>query len=142
VQPAPIKPSDIIERFEDLYSRLPKRPAGAVGLEVQMTSCSRCLYCSGILFDEEIMSGWTAEDSNLNTLCPFCERLVVPFLTIRLIDFRTRSLDQMKAVTASGRASSQESLLDAEQEQKENDTEKASSFRSEANILLIICTRV
>jgi hypothetical protein len=59
-------------------------------MQLQMTSCSRCLYCQGILYDEEIMSGWTAEDSNLNTKCPFCERMVVPFLTIRVVDFRTR----------------------------------------------------
>jgi hypothetical protein len=41
------------------------------------------------------MSGWTAEDSNLNTKCAFCNRMVVPFLTIRVVDFRTRSLSIM-----------------------------------------------
>ncbi len=57
-------------------------------MQVQMTSCSKCLNCQGILFDEEIMAGWTAEDSNLNTKCLFCGKMMVPFLTIRVVDFR------------------------------------------------------
>ena len=34
------------------------------------------------------MAGWTAEDSNLNTKCMFCERLTVPTLTCRVADYR------------------------------------------------------
>lgn len=86
----PPRVADISEQYERLYSELPKRPPGPVAMELQMTSCSICRYCKGILFDENIMAGWTAEDSNLNTKCPFCDRMVVPFLTIRVIDFRTR----------------------------------------------------
>ena len=86
----------VFEILEDFYSKLPKRPAGPVAMEIIMTSCSRCLYCSSILYDEEIMSGWTAEDSNLNTKCTFCGRMVVPFLTIQVVDFRTRSLLAMR----------------------------------------------
>ncbi len=59
--------SDITEQFENLYAKMPKRLACPEAMQIQMTSCSRCLYCSGILYDEEIMAGWTAEDSNLNT---------------------------------------------------------------------------
>ena len=36
-------------------------------IEVIMTSCSKCHNCSSILYDEEIMAGWTPEDSNLNS---------------------------------------------------------------------------
>ena len=86
----------IFELLEDFYSKLPKRPPGPVAMEIIMTSCSRCLYCNSVLYDEEIMSGWTAEDSNLNTKCAFCDRMVVPFLTIQVVDFRTRSLVAMK----------------------------------------------
>ena len=68
--------------------------SGPEAMQIQMTSCSRCLYCSGILYDEEIMSGWTAEDSNLNTRCAFCARMVVPFVTIRVVDFRTRKMEE------------------------------------------------
>ena len=48
----------------------------------------RCRLCGSVLFDEEIMAGWTAEDSNLNTKCMFCERLTVPTLTCRVADYR------------------------------------------------------
>lgn len=85
----------VTDLFEDLYSYLPKRPPAPVALELYMTSCSRCRYCSAILYDEEIMSGWTAEDSNLNTRCAFCQRMVVPFLTVHVIDFRTRPYKEM-----------------------------------------------
>lgn len=35
------------------------------------------------------MAGWTPEDSNLNTRCPHCRKLLVPFLTVHLRDFRS-----------------------------------------------------
>ena len=38
-----------------------------VAMEVEMSSCSRCTRCHRLIYDEEIMAGWTAEDSNLNT---------------------------------------------------------------------------
>ena len=85
----------ITELFEDVYSKMPRRPPGPVAMELQMTSCSRCLSCGCIVYDEEIMAGWTAEDSNLNTKCHFCSRQFVPFLTIRIIDYRTRPLSAM-----------------------------------------------
>ena len=95
-QPGQAPSRSIFEILEDFYSKLPKRPAGPVAMEIIMTSCSRCRYCSSILYDEEIMSGWTADDSNLNTKCTFCDRMVVPLLTIQVVDFRTRSLVAMK----------------------------------------------
>ena len=36
-------------------------------MEIVMTSSSKCHNCQSILYDEEIMAGWTPEDSNLNT---------------------------------------------------------------------------
>jgi hypothetical protein len=41
-----------------------------------------------VLFDEEIMAGWSPEDSNLNTRCLFCQAHTVPSLTIHVLDFR------------------------------------------------------
>ena len=38
-----------------------------IAIEVIMTSCSKCHNCLAVLYDEEIMAGWTPEDSNLNT---------------------------------------------------------------------------
>lgn len=34
------------------------------------------------------MAGWTSDDSNLNTTCPFCARAFVPFLSIEIQDFQ------------------------------------------------------
>uniref|UniRef100_A0A672U9W1 DENN domain containing 4A n=1 Tax=Strigops habroptila TaxID=2489341 RepID=A0A672U9W1_STRHB len=50
-------------------------------MEVLISSCSRCRTCDCLVHDEEIMAGWTADDSNLNTTCPFCGNLFLPFLT-------------------------------------------------------------
>ena len=98
--------ADITEQFETLYARAntetEERP---VALKVEMTTCSKCRVCGSILYDEEIMAGWTAEDSNLNTCCPFCQvtlsltvtdnypptlqRLTVPSLVALLTDYRS-----------------------------------------------------
>ncbi|XP_057690391.1 DENN domain-containing protein 4B-like isoform X2 [Corythoichthys intestinalis] len=51
------------------------------GTEVLMSSCSRCRSCGFLVYDEEIMAGWTPDDSNLNSCCPFCGASFVPFLT-------------------------------------------------------------
>lgn len=45
-------------------------------------SCSQCHNCSALVYDEDIMSNWSAEDSNLNTLCRACNKPTVPLLTI------------------------------------------------------------
>uniref|UniRef100_A0A8D3BBM9 DENN domain-containing protein 4C n=1 Tax=Scophthalmus maximus TaxID=52904 RepID=A0A8D3BBM9_SCOMX len=58
-------------------------------LEVLMSSCSQCRSCEALVYDEEIMSGWTADDSNLNTNCPFCRTAFLPLLHIEFHDLRT-----------------------------------------------------
>ncbi|XP_077400017.1 DENN domain-containing protein 4C isoform X3 [Vanacampus margaritifer] len=57
-------------------------------LEVLMSSCSQCRSCEALVYDEEIMSGWTANDSNLNTNCPFCRAAFLPLLHIEFHDLR------------------------------------------------------
>lgn len=57
-------------------------------MEVLISSCSRCRTCDCLVHDEEIMAGWTADDSNLNTTCPFCGNLFLPFLNIEIKDLR------------------------------------------------------
>lgn len=37
-----------------------------------------------LLYDEDILAGWSAEDSNLNTTCNACGKLTVPFLSIQI----------------------------------------------------------
>ncbi|OPJ77616.1 hypothetical protein AV530_006908 [Patagioenas fasciata monilis] len=57
-------------------------------VEVLLSSCSRCQGCGALVYDEEVMAGWTSDDSNLNTTCPFCARAFVPFLSIEIQDFQ------------------------------------------------------
>lgn len=54
-----------------------------------MSSCSQCRSCEALVYDEEIMAGWTADDSNLNTHCPFCRTAFLPLLHIEFHDLRT-----------------------------------------------------
>ncbi|XP_073715692.1 C-myc promoter-binding protein-like isoform X2 [Misgurnus anguillicaudatus] len=59
-----------------------------IAVEVLIASCSRCKTCDCLVYDEEIMAGWTADDSNLNTTCPFCGHPFLPFLNIEIRDLR------------------------------------------------------
>nr|XP_025974179.1 DENN domain-containing protein 4B [Dromaius novaehollandiae] len=61
-------------------------------VEVLLSSCSRCQGCDSLVYDEEVMAGWTSDDSNLNTTCPFCGRSFVPFLSIEIQDFQQPSV--------------------------------------------------
>uniref|UniRef100_H3DN89 DENN domain containing 4A n=1 Tax=Tetraodon nigroviridis TaxID=99883 RepID=H3DN89_TETNG len=61
---------------------------GAVRLQLLISSCSRCKTCDCLVYDEEIMAGWTADDSNLNTTCPFCGNPFLPFLNVEIRDLR------------------------------------------------------
>uniref|UniRef100_A0A3B5MTK5 UDENN domain-containing protein n=1 Tax=Xiphophorus couchianus TaxID=32473 RepID=A0A3B5MTK5_9TELE len=53
---------------------------------VLMSSCSLCRSCNSLVYDEEIMAGWTSDDSNLNSSCPFCAASFVPFLNAEICD--------------------------------------------------------
>uniref|UniRef100_A0A669C6U7 DENN/MADD domain containing 4A n=1 Tax=Oreochromis niloticus TaxID=8128 RepID=A0A669C6U7_ORENI len=55
---------------------------------VLMSSCSLCKTCDCLVYDEEIMAGWTANDSNLNSTCPFCGTAFLPFLNVEIKDLR------------------------------------------------------
>lgn len=63
---------------------------GEVALEVEISSCCRCSNCHCLLYDEEIMAGWSADDSNLNTSCAFCAKTLVPHLQIYIKDLREK----------------------------------------------------
>ncbi|XP_039500306.1 DENN domain-containing protein Crag isoform X1 [Drosophila santomea] len=74
---------------------------------IQLTTCSQCHNCSVLVYDEEIMSGWTAEDSNLNTTCHACNKLTVPFLSVQIErqaeeSEQTDPLQEGKEQTANG----------------------------------------
>lgn len=51
-------------------------------VEIQLSSCSQCHNCLELMYDKDIMAGWSAEDSNLNTTCHKCKRATVPLLNI------------------------------------------------------------
>uniref|UniRef100_A0A672JFW9 DENN/MADD domain containing 4C n=1 Tax=Salarias fasciatus TaxID=181472 RepID=A0A672JFW9_SALFA len=55
----------------------------------QTRDCSQCRSCEALVYDEEIMAGWTADDSNLNTNCPFCQTAFLPLLHVEFHDLRT-----------------------------------------------------
>ncbi|CAG9116997.1 unnamed protein product [Plutella xylostella] len=50
---------------------------------VYISSCSQCHQCLALLYDEDIMAGWAADDSNLNTRCTACGQLTVPALSVQ-----------------------------------------------------------
>uniref|UniRef100_A0A671VLM6 DENN domain containing 4A n=1 Tax=Sparus aurata TaxID=8175 RepID=A0A671VLM6_SPAAU len=89
-------------RRSPLRSRLDSTPPGSslgrptsfspasccVCFQLLISSCSRCKTCDCLVYDEEIMAGWTADDSNLNTTCPFCGNPFLPFLNVEIRDMR------------------------------------------------------
>uniref|UniRef100_A0A673TTD9 DENN domain containing 4B n=2 Tax=Suricata suricatta TaxID=37032 RepID=A0A673TTD9_SURSU len=66
-------------------------PGRALSLQVLLSSCSLCRACDSLVYDEEIMAGWAPDDSNLNTVCPFCARPFVPLLSVQTLDSRPRA---------------------------------------------------
>lgn len=54
-------------------------------VNVRMSSCSQCHQCFALLYDEDIMAGWAADDSNLNTRCIACGRHTVPLLSVQVL---------------------------------------------------------
>uniref|UniRef100_A0A672J686 DENN/MADD domain containing 4A n=1 Tax=Salarias fasciatus TaxID=181472 RepID=A0A672J686_SALFA len=67
------------------------QPSPNYTVEVLMSSCSLCKTCDCLVYDEEIMAGWTANDSNLNSTCPFCGTAFLPFLNVEIKDLRPQS---------------------------------------------------
>ncbi|XP_075464148.1 DENN domain-containing protein 4B isoform X1 [Ascaphus truei] len=64
--------------------------------EVLLSSCSLCPACQSLVYDEDIMAGWTSDDSNLKTLCPFCSKHFVPLLNVKITDMqRPRSASEV-----------------------------------------------
>uniref|UniRef100_UPI00358E3CF8 C-myc promoter-binding protein-like isoform X2 n=1 Tax=Myxine glutinosa TaxID=7769 RepID=UPI00358E3CF8 len=57
-------------------------------MEILISSCSRCRACESLVYDEEIMAGWTPDESNLNTRCSFCGSSFVPCLHVEIHDMR------------------------------------------------------
>uniref|UniRef100_A0A7N6FGZ7 DENN/MADD domain containing 4A n=1 Tax=Anabas testudineus TaxID=64144 RepID=A0A7N6FGZ7_ANATE len=58
---------------------------------ISREGCSLCKTCDCLVYDEEIMAGWTANDSNLNSTCPFCGTAFLPFLNVEIKDLRPQN---------------------------------------------------
>ncbi|XP_033210496.1 DENN domain-containing protein Crag isoform X2 [Belonocnema kinseyi] len=78
----------LYELAECLYPKGTREQEDRLAVELVLSSASRCHNCSAILYDEEIMAGWQPEDSNLNTICQFCDKATVPLLTVTILDYR------------------------------------------------------
>ncbi|VBB28437.1 unnamed protein product [Acanthocheilonema viteae] len=53
-------------------------------VDVAISSASLCPACKMVVYDEDLMSGWTVDESNLNTNCVYCDCAFVPSLTIKI----------------------------------------------------------
>ena len=49
---------------------------------IEISSCNRCTSCNQFLYDEEIMNGWSPDDSELHTICVHCREKTIPNLAI------------------------------------------------------------
>ncbi|XP_011063749.1 PREDICTED: C-myc promoter-binding protein isoform X3 [Acromyrmex echinatior] len=79
----------LYELAECLYPKGTRELEERLAIELVLSSASRCHHCAAILYDEEIMAGWQPEDSNLNTVCQYCDKATVPLLTATILDYRS-----------------------------------------------------
>ncbi|XP_012273297.1 DENN domain-containing protein 4C isoform X2 [Orussus abietinus] len=78
----------LYELSDSLYPKGSRDLEERLAVELVLSTASRCHHCLTILYDEEIMAGWQPEDSNLNTVCQFCDKATVPLLTVTILDYR------------------------------------------------------
>lgn len=60
-------------------------------IDIQMSSCNFCENCRSFLYDEELMAGWSFNESDLNVKCTHCNASLVPKLYIT-----TKDLDSIR----------------------------------------------
>ncbi|XP_038076059.1 C-myc promoter-binding protein-like [Patiria miniata] len=82
-------------------------------IEVHITSCHQCFSCQALLYDEAVMAGWSADESNLKTRCCFCSAQLVPFLNIAMRDFRNEAAMPVCTITPSPSSESVQSIHSA-----------------------------
>ena len=57
-------------------------------INIKITSCNVCEKCKKFLYDEDVMSGWTLNESDLNSKCTNCYKTLVPKLFIKIKDHK------------------------------------------------------
>ncbi|KAF4091577.1 hypothetical protein AMELA_G00038610 [Ameiurus melas] len=97
-------------------------------IEVRMSSCSRCNTCECLAYDEEIMAGWTADDSNLNSTCPFCGSAFLPLLNVDIQDLTCRDRIHFQELPSSQTETNDASEI--EEEPSSESTDRASNSAS------------
>ncbi|XP_063627085.1 DENN domain-containing protein Crag isoform X1 [Cydia splendana] len=70
---------------DNLYPQQAENTNSSPTVTALMCSCSQCHQCYALLYDEDIMAGWAADDSNLNTRCTACGRHTVPLLSVQIM---------------------------------------------------------
>ena len=55
---------------------------------IEMTSCTQCPSCQSVLYDEQLMSGWSCDEADYKTSCPYCDFKMVVSLTISVTKVR------------------------------------------------------
>lgn len=85
---APDKLNTLYDITECMYPKGSREFEERVAVELVLSTATRCHNCYTVLYDEEIMAGWQPEESNLNTICPFCDKPFVPSLTVTILDYR------------------------------------------------------
>lgn len=61
-------------------------------IEIEMSTSTPYHNCKKTMTDKDIMIGWSAEDSNLNTYCDECKKYTVPVLTINVTTQKTENV--------------------------------------------------
>ncbi|UJR37238.1 hypothetical protein I4U23_029947 [Adineta vaga] len=63
---------------------------------IDISSCNRCSSCTRFLYDEEIMNGWSPDDSEMHTICIHCKEKTIPNLTICIRENTSINMDSTK----------------------------------------------
>ena len=61
-------PVGSVDSYDDSEFRYPLRHQADIAFEAMMGTSQSCKNCNRIMYDEEIMGGWSADDSNWNTV--------------------------------------------------------------------------
>lgn len=64
---------------------------GFIDIELQMSTSSTNHNCTNLMSDRDIMAGWSADDSNLNTFCDVCKKFTVPFLSVDITTYKSQN---------------------------------------------------
>ncbi|KAM9480967.1 C-myc promoter-binding protein isoform 2-T2 [Clarias gariepinus] len=103
-------------------------------IELRMSSCSRCNTCECLAYDEEIMAGWTADDSNLNSTCPFCGSAFLPLLNVDIQDLTRQDRIPFQDLPSSYTETKDASCMDEEPSSKSSDNASNTASSSTAPI--------